>query len=117
MHFQNKLGHLLQVAIVNYYLSINKKLSEIQYTYQFFSCFYFYAAFAWLKCEAEEDEECHNVLREANIIGRKGAAFGVENRYVRLSVVNSRDDFDLLLQRLQDLVSKHRSIVDGVMSL
>ncbi|KAG5620946.1 hypothetical protein H5410_006164 [Solanum commersonii] len=74
-------------------------------------------AFAWLKCEAEEDEECHNVLREANIIGRKGAAFGVENRYVRLSVVNSRDDFDLLLQRLQDLVSKQRSIVDGVMSL
>ncbi|XP_004233981.2 tryptophan aminotransferase-related protein 4-like [Solanum lycopersicum] len=64
-------------------------------------------AFAWLKCEAEEDEECHNVLREANIIGRKGAVFGVENRYVRLSVVNSRDDFDLLLQRLQDLVSKH----------
>ncbi|KAK6796614.1 hypothetical protein RDI58_004315 [Solanum bulbocastanum] len=68
-------------------------------------------AFAWLKCEAEEDEEYHNVLRKAD------TAFGVENRYVRLSVVNSRDDFDLLLQTLQDLVSKHRSIVDGVMSL
>ncbi|MCE5166956.1 hypothetical protein HAX54_031108, partial [Datura stramonium] len=68
-------------------------------------------AFAWLKCEAEEDKDCYNVLREANIIGRKGAAFGVENRYVRLSVVNSRDDFDLLHQRLQDLVSKDSSIV------
>ncbi|KAK4360494.1 hypothetical protein RND71_019446 [Anisodus tanguticus] len=37
----------------------------------------------------EEDKDCYNVLRAANIIGRKGAAFGVENRYVRLSVVNS----------------------------
>lgn len=80
-----------------------------------FSCFF--AAFAWLKCEAGEDKDCHNVLREADIIGRKGAAFGVENRYVRLSVVNSKDDFDLLLQRLKDLVSKDRSIVRGVTPL
>ncbi|KAM3270674.1 hypothetical protein P3S67_028876 [Capsicum chacoense] len=74
-------------------------------------------AFAWLKCEADEDKDCFNVLRAANIIGRKGAVFGVENRYVRLSIVNSRDDFDLLQQRLQDLVSKDRSIVEAVTSL
>lgn len=80
-----------------------------------FSCFF--AAFAWLKCEAGEDKDCHNVLREADIIGRKGAAFGVENRYVHLSVVNSKDDFDLLLQQLKDLVSKDRSIVRGVTPL
>ncbi|CAN4078840.1 unnamed protein product [Withania somnifera] len=74
-------------------------------------------AFAWLKCEAEDDKDCYNVLREADIVGRRGAAFGVENRYVRLSVVNSKDDFDLLQQRLHDLVSKDRSIIEAVTSL
>ncbi|XP_059281172.1 tryptophan aminotransferase-related protein 4-like [Lycium ferocissimum] len=74
-------------------------------------------AFAWLKCEAEEDKDCYNLLRAAYILGRKGAVFGVENRYVRISVVNSQDDFNLLQQRLQDLVSKERSIIEVVTSL
>ncbi|PHT42444.1 Tryptophan aminotransferase-related protein 4 [Capsicum baccatum] len=65
-------------------------------------------AFAWLKCEANDDKDCHYVLRGTKNIGQKGAAFGVENRYVRLSVVNSRDDFDLLQQLQQDLLSKDR---------
>lgn len=63
-------------------------------------------AYAWLKCEREEDEDCYAVLRAANIIGREGTRFGVENRHVRLSLLRSQNDFELLLNRLRKLVSE-----------
>ncbi|KAL0295331.1 UNVERIFIED_CONTAM: Tryptophan aminotransferase-related protein 4 [Sesamum radiatum] len=64
-------------------------------------------AFAWLKCAKEEDSNCHKVLHhEANILGREGRSFDAEDRYVRLSLVKSADDFNLLLNRLKELVSK-----------
>lgn len=68
------------------------------------------AAFAWIKCENEEDKDSHAVLREAKIIGRAGHVFGVERRYVRLSLVNSQDDFDLLQHRLEMLVFQERMV-------
>ncbi|KAI9399221.1 hypothetical protein POPTR_002G063800v4 [Populus trichocarpa] len=61
-------------------------------------------AFAWLKCEKEEDKNCFEVLKTSNIIGREGSLFGAESRFVRLSLVQSQDDFDLLLQRMETLV-------------
>ncbi|CAL5384293.1 unnamed protein product [Camellia sinensis] len=63
-------------------------------------------AYAWLKCEREEDEDCYAVLRAANIIGREGTRFGVNNRHVRLSLLRSQNDFELLLNRLRKLVSE-----------
>ncbi|XP_043719975.1 tryptophan aminotransferase-related protein 4-like [Telopea speciosissima] len=63
-------------------------------------------AYAWLKCEMEEYQECHKVLEAAGIIGRPGGFFGVEDSYVRLTLLRSDDDFNLLLQRLENLVSK-----------
>ncbi|KAL0440386.1 UNVERIFIED_CONTAM: Tryptophan aminotransferase-related protein 4 [Sesamum latifolium] len=64
-------------------------------------------AFAWLKCAKEEDSNCHKVLHhEANILGREGRSFNAEDSYVRLSLVKSADDFNLLLDRLKELVSK-----------
>ncbi|GMY29498.1 tryptophan aminotransferase-related protein 4-like [Fagus crenata] len=65
-------------------------------------------AFAWLKCERQEDKDCNEVLKAANIIGRDGSFFGSESRHVRLSLVRSQDDFDLLLQRIENLVSEER---------
>ncbi|XP_051139770.1 tryptophan aminotransferase-related protein 4-like [Andrographis paniculata] len=63
-------------------------------------------AFAWLKCEREEDSNCHQILRQkAKIIGRKGSSFNAEDRYVRLSLVKSDDDFNLLLDHLKELIS------------
>lgn len=62
------------------------------------------AAYAWLKCEREEDKDCYGVLKTAKIIGRAGSVFGAESRYVRLSLIRSQDDFDLLLQRLNELL-------------
>ncbi|KAG5246086.1 tryptophan aminotransferase-related protein [Salix suchowensis] len=62
--------------------------------------------YGWLKCEKEEDKHCSAVLQAAaNIIGREGSLFYAEDRYVRLSLIKSQDDFDLLLNKLNELVS------------
>ncbi|XP_051124214.1 tryptophan aminotransferase-related protein 4-like [Andrographis paniculata] len=66
-------------------------------------------AYAWVKCEREEDKDCSAVLRAGNIVGREGSVFGSEDRYVRLSLLKSQDDFDLLLRRLSILVSQEQS--------
>ncbi|KAI4375165.1 hypothetical protein MLD38_013069 [Melastoma candidum] len=69
-------------------------------------------AYAWLKCEGEEGDEekevksCHQVLKEAKIIGREGRIFKSYDQYVRLSLVTSEDDFKMLVDRLRDLVDR-----------
>ncbi|KAM1763290.1 hypothetical protein ACFX11_002646 [Malus domestica] len=68
------------------------------------------AAYAWVKCEREEDKDCYGVLQqEANVYGRRGSLFGAEDRYVRLALIRSEDDFDILLQRLNHLVLAERN--------
>ncbi|KAK6940068.1 Alliinase, EGF-like domain [Dillenia turbinata] len=67
-------------------------------------------AFAWVKCEGEEEVDCTAMLLAGGIIGRGGSMFGAEKRYVRLSVLRSQDDFDILIQKLEALVSEE----DGV---
>ncbi|KAI3830617.1 hypothetical protein MKX03_016449 [Papaver bracteatum] len=67
-------------------------------------------AYAWIKCEKEEDENCYEaLLRDGGIIGRSGSFFNAENRYVRLSLIKSQDDFDWLLQRMKNLVSQEQA--------
>ncbi|KAL3504585.1 hypothetical protein ACH5RR_034426 [Cinchona calisaya] len=63
-------------------------------------------AYAWLKCEREEDTDCTAVLRAANIIGLEASVFNADSHYVRLSLLRSQDDFELLLYRLNELVTK-----------
>ncbi|TYH63312.1 hypothetical protein ES332_D07G183000v1 [Gossypium tomentosum] len=63
-------------------------------------------AYAWLKCEREEDKDCYAVLEAANIIGRQGNLFGAEDGYVRLSLVRTQDDFDILIERLHKLITE-----------
>ncbi|KAK2997687.1 hypothetical protein RJ639_024950, partial [Escallonia herrerae] len=63
-------------------------------------------AFAWFKCEREEDKDCYTVLRDAGIIGRRGTLFGAESCYVRLSLVTRQDDFELLLRQINKLVAE-----------
>lgn len=64
------------------------------------------AAYAWVKCEFEEDEDCAEVLKEAGIISRSGTIFEASSGYTRLSLIKTQDDFDLLLQKMVALVSK-----------
>ncbi|KAJ9546042.1 hypothetical protein OSB04_025749 [Centaurea solstitialis] len=70
-------------------------------------------AYAWVKCEREEEEDCTAVLLEAgNIIGRAGSIFSAKDRYVRLSLIKSQDDFELLMQRLTELVSLENGSIE-----
>ncbi|KAL3737144.1 hypothetical protein ACJRO7_025982 [Eucalyptus globulus] len=63
-------------------------------------------AYAWVKCEREEDKNCIEILNAAKILGRGGSVFHDDDRYARLSLIRSDDDFDMLISRLESLVSK-----------
>ncbi|OMO73505.1 EGF-like, alliinase [Corchorus capsularis] len=63
-------------------------------------------AYAWLKCEREEEKDCYAVHKAANIIGHEGSVFGAEDRYIRLSMIGTQDEYDLLIDRLNKLVSE-----------
>ncbi|XP_074264428.1 tryptophan aminotransferase-related protein 3-like [Silene latifolia] len=73
-------------------------------------------AYAWLKCERKEEEDCYAVLKSAGIIGRKGCLFGAEDRYVRLSLLKTKDDFELLILNLQQLIKTELEIYAGNVS-
>ncbi|KAK1371404.1 Tryptophan aminotransferase-related protein 4 [Heracleum sosnowskyi] len=70
-------------------------------------------AYAWLRCEREEDKLCYNVLKSGGIIGRDGIQYGASSRYVRLSLIKSQDDFDQLLYYLNKLVLQEAVAVRG----
>lgn len=57
-----------------------------------------------MKCEREEEKDCYEVLEAGNIRGRQGGLFFAGDSYVRLSLLRSQDDFDLLIQKLSQLV-------------
>ncbi|XP_027359298.1 tryptophan aminotransferase-related protein 4-like [Abrus precatorius] len=63
-------------------------------------------AYAWLKCERQEDKNCYEILKAADIIGRQGSIYSADNNYVRLSLIKSQDDFEILIKKLKDLVAK-----------
>ncbi|KAM0063079.1 putative alliinase, pyridoxal phosphate-dependent transferase, major domain-containing protein [Helianthus debilis subsp. tardiflorus] len=62
-------------------------------------------AYAWVKCERQEDNDRAEVLKAGKIIGQSGSTFSTKDRYARLSLIKSQDDFELLMQRLTELVS------------
>ncbi|CAL4947760.1 unnamed protein product [Urochloa decumbens] len=62
-------------------------------------------AYAWVKCEREEDEDCYEALLQAKIITRTGVGNEVSSRYTRISLLKSDDDFDVLMDRVTDLVN------------
>nr|KYP56345.1 Alliin lyase [Cajanus cajan] len=63
-------------------------------------------AYAWVKCEREEDKNCYEILEAAGINGREGRVYSADNRYVRLSLIRSQDDFEILINKLTNLVAK-----------
>lgn len=64
-----------------------------------------HAAYAWLKCENEEDVHCEEVLTKGGIISRGGMVFEASTRYTRLSLLKTDDHFEMLLQKLKPLVA------------
>lgn len=61
--------------------------------------------YAWVKCEMEEDDDCYEALLKAKIITRSGARFEASSRYTRLSLLKTDDDFEVLMERVTDLVN------------
>ena len=60
---------------------------------------FFVAAFAWLKCN--KDEDCESYLeKKLKILVRGGTRFGSDPRYARLSLLGKGDDFGEFLERL-----------------
>ncbi|PIA61752.1 hypothetical protein AQUCO_00200027v1 [Aquilegia coerulea] len=59
-------------------------------------------AFAWLESKGKI-EDTESFLKGHNIITRSGKAFGVSNKYVRISMLDREDTFNLLLERLSTL--------------
>ena len=58
-----------------------------------------------MKCERKEDKDCHEALLKAKIISREGGMYGASSRYTRMSLLKTDDDFDVLVERITDLVN------------
>ncbi|CAL0302990.1 unnamed protein product [Lupinus luteus] len=65
-------------------------------------------AYAWVKCEREQDKNCYDALEAAGINGRQGSVYSADNRYVRLSLIRSQDDFEILINKLRNLVANEK---------
>ncbi|XP_052140566.1 tryptophan aminotransferase-related protein 3-like [Oryza glaberrima] len=61
-------------------------------------------AYAWVKCEWDEDVDCYETLLAAGIISRSGTLSEAEARYTRMSLLKAQDDFDVLLERITEFV-------------
>ncbi|XP_042498917.1 L-tryptophan--pyruvate aminotransferase 1-like [Macadamia integrifolia] len=59
-------------------------------------------AFAWLKCKGDI-EDCESFLREHKIITRSGRHFGMEAKYVRISMLDRDEKFNLFMERLSNI--------------
>ncbi|XP_068308599.1 tryptophan aminotransferase-related protein 2-like [Pyrus communis] len=62
-------------------------------------------AFAWLKCEDDHVEDCESFLRGYKILTRGGRHFGVGPKYVRISMLDRDNNFDLFVKRLSTIQS------------
>ncbi|KAL6615939.1 hypothetical protein ACP70R_038209 [Stipagrostis hirtigluma subsp. patula] len=74
-------------------------------------------AYAWVKCEREEDQDCYEALLKANIITRSSALFEASSRYTRVSLLKSDDDFDVLMERVTELVNAEKHDAPGSSSM
>ncbi|XP_038704980.1 L-tryptophan--pyruvate aminotransferase 1 [Tripterygium wilfordii] len=68
-------------------------------------------AFAWLKMK--EDEDLEGILKGQKVLTRSGRRFGVDERYVRISMLHQEDAFKIFLERLTALVNAN-SMVEKV---
>lgn len=67
-----------------------------------------HAAYGWLKCEREEDHHCDYVLWNEGIYSHGGMAFAADTRYTRLSLIKTQDDFELLMKKMEAVISKEK---------
>ncbi|RZC49876.1 hypothetical protein C5167_018303 [Papaver somniferum] len=68
--------------------------------------------FAWLKCNLENVEDCESLLEgKLKILVRGGKNFGMDyKKYVRVSLIDQEDKFQMLLDRLSSVSSSSTKI-------
>ncbi|XP_022683459.1 tryptophan aminotransferase-related protein 2 [Setaria italica] len=59
--------------------------------------------FAWLRCHKDGVEDFESFLRERKIITRGGSKFGVDERVVRISMLDTDEAFNVFLGRIASL--------------
>lgn len=60
-------------------------------------------AFAWLRCDREDVEDCAGFLRGHKVLTRSGSQFGADPRYVRVSMLDRDDAYGIFVTRLASL--------------
>jgi hypothetical protein len=70
-----------------------------------------------VKCEREEDGDCSDMLLKAKIITRPGVWSDASSSYTRISLLKSQDDFDLLLEKVTELVDAEKYSTAGSNSM
>ncbi|GAB2214291.1 hypothetical protein Droror1_Dr00018633 [Drosera rotundifolia] len=58
-------------------------------------------AFAWMECKKGEDGA--GLMRRHNVLARGGDRFGVDKRYVRVSMVDTDESFEHFIRRLSSM--------------
>ncbi|MCL7041621.1 hypothetical protein MKW94_002164 [Papaver nudicaule] len=68
--------------------------------------------FAWLKCNLENVEDCESLVKgNLKILVRGGKNFGMDNsKYVRVSLLDLEDKFQILLERLSTVSSSSTKV-------
>ncbi|GAA0184717.1 transaminase [Lithospermum erythrorhizon] len=61
------------------------------------------SAFAWLKCERVE--HCANFFKQYNIYVRDGSFFGTSSNFVRISMLDRPEKFEMFIQRLMSIIN------------
>ncbi|XP_043725480.1 tryptophan aminotransferase-related protein 1-like [Telopea speciosissima] len=68
-----------------------------------------YPGFAWLKVKEEmEIDDGESLLKKHNILTRGGKYFGMDSRYVRVSMLDREETFNLFLERLSAINSSKK---------
>nr|AZG03000.1 alliinase [Allium rubellum] len=65
-------------------------------------------SYAWVKCEWEEDKDCYQTFQNGRINTQSGEGFEAGSRYVRLSLIKTKDALDQIMYYLKDMVEAKR---------
>ena len=73
------------------------------FSYSYFLIARFFLAFAWLRCHKDGVQDLEAFLRENKIVTRGGPKFGVDEKVVRVSMLDTDDAFNMFIGRIASI--------------
>ena len=73
------------------------------FAHSYFLIARFFLAFAWLRCHKDGVQDLEAFLRENKIVTRGGPKFGVDEKVVRVSMLDTDDAFNMFIGRIASL--------------